>query len=259
MGLAVMAALFSGSWLAGLYSARMAGGSPGRLGDDRPRRTPPPARAGQKRRWWLPATPNRPRLECTALMSTFNKIAVPANSRGGDESDVVMRRNRLPDMVPMADRAHPPDARHIAPTTCWRSPSLYAWKARRRIRQHRRQPVRPPRPAIPGLLALCKAARPRAGHLRPDGDGHLPGPRVRFRAMPTGLRPLVATYQRSARGSACSDVGVILPRRAADCGAPTGIELTPAPCRGLRRRDAWVSIGAAAGTARAGASRRAWR
>ena len=108
----------------------------------------------------------------TALSVNVNKIAVLRNSRGGNEPDVVRAAATCLQAGAHGITVHPrPDARHI------RAEDVLALVALCRTHQVELNiegnPFAAPRPGYPGLLALCRAARPAQVTLVPDGDGQL--------------------------------------------------------------------------------------
>ncbi len=108
----------------------------------------------------------------TVLSVNVNKIAVLRNSRGGNEPEVLRAARACLDAGAHGITVHPrPDARHI------RADDVHVLAELTRARgvefNIEGNPFAPPREGYPGLLALCRQARPAQVTLVPDGDGQL--------------------------------------------------------------------------------------
>lgn len=131
----------------------------------------------------------------TALSVNVNKIAVLRNSRGGGEPDVLRAASTCLDAGAHGITVHPrPDGRHI------RAADVLALARLTRERgvefNIEGNPFAPPREGYPGLLELCRQARPAQATLVPDGDGQLTSDHgFDFARDATRLRPLVAELQ----------------------------------------------------------------
>lgn len=128
----------------------------------------------------------------TVLSVNVNKIAVLRNSRGGGEPDVLRAAATCLDAGAHGITVHPrPDARHI------RADDVLALAGLTREREVEfnieGNPFAPPREGYPGLLELCRQARPAQATLVPDGDGQLTSDHgFDFARDAARLRPLVA-------------------------------------------------------------------
>lgn len=108
----------------------------------------------------------------TSLSVNVNKVAVLRNSRGGNEPDVMRAAITCIEAGAHGITVHPrPDARHI------RAGDVLALARLTRERavefNIEGNPFAPPREGYPGLLELCRQARPAQATLVPDGDGQL--------------------------------------------------------------------------------------
>ena len=187
----------------------------------------------------------------TALSVNLNKIALLRNARGGREPDVLRAGAACLDAGAHGLTVHPrPDARHV------RSDDVMALAALCLARgvefNIEGNPLAPPRPGYPGLLALCQAAQPAQVTLVPDGDGQLTSDHgFDFLRDGDALRPLVAAFRDlGARVSVFVDVGDLHVQRAADCGAQR-VELYTGPYADAHAAgDPRAALAAAAETAR---------
>ncbi len=127
----------------------------------------------------------------TVLSVNVNKIAVLRNSRGGGEPDVLRAAATCLDAGAHGITVHPrPDARHI------RADDVLALATLTRDRgvefNIEGNPFAPAREGYPGLLELCRQARPAQATLVPDGDGQLTSDHgFDFARDAERLRPLV--------------------------------------------------------------------
>ncbi|RZA28902.1 MAG: pyridoxine 5'-phosphate synthase [Lysobacteraceae bacterium] len=156
----------------------------------------------------------------TALSVNVNKIAVIRNSRGGSEPDVVRAARTCLQAGADGITVHPrPDQRHI------RSDDVLALAALTRHLQVELNiegnPFAPPRPGYPGLLELCRQARPAQATLVPDGDGQVTSDHgFDFARDGERLRPLVAALKGlGCRVSLFVDAAVSGLDRAREIGA----------------------------------------
>lgn len=187
----------------------------------------------------------------TALSVNLNKIAVLRNARGGRDPDVLRAGAACLDAAAHGLTVHPrPDARHI------RADDVLALAALCHGRgvefNIEGNPFAPPRPGYPGLLALCRAARPAQVTLVPDGDGQLTSDHgFDFRRDGEALRPLVAAFRAlGARVSVFVNVGDAHVAQAAACGAQR-VELYTGPyAEAFAAGDPGPALAAAADTAR---------
>ncbi|MGO1073527.1 pyridoxine 5'-phosphate synthase [Lysobacter sp. CA199] len=108
----------------------------------------------------------------TALSVNVNKIAVLRNSRGGGEPDVLRAARACLDAGAHGITVHPrPDARHIRDYDVL---ALAEFAHARGVEFNiEGNPFAPPRAGYPGLLELCRLARPAQATLVPDGDDQL--------------------------------------------------------------------------------------
>jgi len=108
----------------------------------------------------------------TRLSVNVNKVAVLRNSRGGHEPDVAAAARACLEAGAHGITVHPrPDRRHIVAEDL---PPLAALTAEFGVELNiEGNPFAPPRPGYPGLLELCRQARPAQVTLVPDSDGQL--------------------------------------------------------------------------------------
>lgn len=128
----------------------------------------------------------------TALSVNVNKVAVLRNSRGGGEPDVLRAAATCIDAGAHGITVHPrPDARHIRADDVLQLARL---TAERGVEFNiEGNPFAPPRPGYPGLLELCRQARPAQATLVPDSDGQLTSDHgFDFVRDAARLQPLVA-------------------------------------------------------------------
>ena len=144
----------------------------------------------------------------TQLSVNVNKIAVLRNSRGGNDPDVVQAARTCIAAGAHGITVHPrPDLRHI------RADDVAALALL--TREHgvefniEGNPFAPPREGYPGLLELCRQARPAQVTLVPDGDGQLTSDHgFDFGKDGEKLRDVVASYKAlGARVSLFVDAG----------------------------------------------------
>jgi len=165
----------------------------------------------------------------TQLSVNVNKIAVLRNSRGGTDPDVVQAARTCIAAGAHGITVHPrPDQRHI------RADDVLALS--KLTRQHgvefniEGNPFAPPRAGYPGLLTLCRAARPEQITLVPDSDGQLTSDHGFDVAQDnTQLAALIAAFKEvGSRVSLFVDAGNPDIARAATLGADR-IELYTGP------------------------------
>ena len=187
----------------------------------------------------------------TALSVNLNKIAVLRNSRGGGEPDVARAGIACLDAGAHGLTVHPrPDARHIREDDV---AALARLCGERGVEFNiEGNPFAPPRPGYPGLLALCRDARPAQVTLVPDGDGQLTSDHgFDFARDGDALRPLVAAFKAlGCRVSVFVDVGDAHVADAAAVGADR-VELYTGPyAEAFAAGDPAAALAAAADTAR---------
>lgn len=165
----------------------------------------------------------------TQLSVNVNKIAVLRNSRGGHDPDVVRAAEACLAAGAHGITVHPrPDRRHI------RAEDVHVLAAVTRRRgvefNIEGNPFAPPREGYPGLIELCRQARPAQATLVPDGDGQLTSDHgFDFARDSERLRPLVAELRGlGCRVSLFVDAGAPGLERAAEIGA-NRIELYTGP------------------------------
>jgi len=128
----------------------------------------------------------------TALSVNVNKVAVLRNSRGGNDPDVYRAAATCLDAGAQGITVHPrPDGRHIRAADVLQLARL----TRERGVEFNIEgnPFAPPRPGYPGLVELCRQARPAQATLVPDADGQLTSDHgFDFARDAARLRPLVA-------------------------------------------------------------------
>jgi pyridoxine 5-phosphate synthase len=108
----------------------------------------------------------------TQLSVNVNKIAILRNSRGGNDPDVLQAARTCIAAGAHGITVHPrPDRRHIHAEDVLALAELTA--ARQVEFNIEGNPFAPPREGYPGLLELCRLARPQQVTLVPDGDGQL--------------------------------------------------------------------------------------
>lgn len=187
----------------------------------------------------------------TALSVNLNKVALLRNARGGRDPDVLRAGAACLDAGAHGLTVHPrPDARHI------RDDDVTALAALCRARgvelNIEGNPFAPPRPGYPGLLALCRAARPAQVTLVPDGDGQLTSDHgFDFPRDGHALRPLVAALRDlGARVSVFVDVGDPHVAQATTCGAQRAELYTGPYAEAFAGGDPEPALRAAAATAR---------
>ncbi len=144
----------------------------------------------------------------TRLSVNLNKIAVLRNSRGGGEPDVLHAARVCLDAGADGITVHPrPDGRHIREDDVV---ALAALTARRGVEFNiEGNPFAPPRAGYPGLLELCRQARPAQVTLVPDDDGQLTSDHgFDFGRDAGALKPLVAAFRDlDCRVSLFADAG----------------------------------------------------
>ncbi|SDX86456.1 pyridoxine 5'-phosphate synthase [Lysobacter enzymogenes] len=165
----------------------------------------------------------------TVLSVNVNKIAVLRNSRGGSEPDVVRAARACLDAGAHGITVHPrPDARHI------REYDVYALAELAHARgvefNIEGNPFAPPRAGYPGLLELCRRARPAQATLVPDGDDQLTSDHgFDFERDAAALRPRIAELRElGCRVSVFADADRDGIERAAELGAQR-VELYTGP------------------------------
>ena len=165
----------------------------------------------------------------TVLSVNVNKIAVLRNSRGGSEPDVVRAARACLDAGAHGITVHPrPDARHI------RDYDVYALAELAHARgvefNIEGNPFAPPRAGYPGLLELCRRARPAQATLVPDGDDQLTSDHgFDFERDTAALRPRIAElHELGCRVSVFADADRDGIERAAELGAQR-VELYTGP------------------------------
>lgn len=187
----------------------------------------------------------------TRLSVNVNKIAVLRNSRGGGEPDVVAAAEACLAAGAHGITVHPrPDRRHIVAEDL---PPLAALAARFGVELNiEGNPFAPPRPGYPGLLALCRQARPAQVTLVPDGDGQLTSDHgFTFDGDLAPLAAQVAAFVAlGCRVSLFVDASVAGLERAAALGAHR-VEIYTGPyAEAFAAGDAAVALAACVDTAR---------
>ncbi|QQP94838.1 pyridoxine 5'-phosphate synthase [Lysobacter enzymogenes] len=165
----------------------------------------------------------------TVLSVNVNKIAVLRNSRGGSEPDVVRAARACLDAGAHGITVHPrPDARHIRDYDVLALAELaHARGVEFNIEGN---PFAPPRAGYPGLLELCRQARPAQATLVPDGDDQLTSDHgFDFERDAAALRPRIAELgELGCRVSVFADADRDGIERAAELGAQR-VELYTGP------------------------------
>ncbi|HVJ39759.1 MAG TPA: pyridoxine 5'-phosphate synthase [Stenotrophomonas sp.] len=165
----------------------------------------------------------------TQLSVNVNKIAVLRNSRGGHDPDVVRAAEACLAAGAHGITVHPrPDRRHIRAEDVI---TLAALTRRRGVEFNiEGNPFAPPREGYPGLIELCRQARPAQATLVPDGDGQLTSDHgFDFARDSDRLRPLVAELRAlGCRVSLFVDAGAPGLEQAAQIGADR-VELYTGP------------------------------
>ncbi|MET4729079.1 pyridoxine 5-phosphate synthase [Lysobacter enzymogenes] len=187
----------------------------------------------------------------TVLSVNVNKIAVLRNSRGGSEPDVVRAARACLDAGAHGITVHPrPDARHI------RDYDVYALAELAHARgvefNIEGNPFAPPRVGYPGLLELCRRARPAQATLVPDGDDQLTSDHgFDFERDDAALRPRIAELRElGCRVSVFADADRDGIERAAELGAQR-VELYTGPfAEAFAAGDASVALAEFAAAAR---------
>lgn len=191
----------------------------------------------------------------TALSVNLNKIALLRNARGGHLPDVARAGRTCLEAGAHGLTVHPrPDARHIRADDVHVLAGLCAQRGMEFNIEG--NPFAPPRPAYPGLLALCTSARPAQVTLVPDGDGQLTSDHgFDFHRDGEALRPLIAALRAlGCRVSVFVDVGNPDLGLAAALGAQR-VELFTGPyAEAFAAGDPEPALVAAAATARAAQS-----
>ena len=155
----------------------------------------------------------------TLLSVNLNKIAVLRNSRGGNEPDVLRAARTCIEAGCGGITVHPrPDLRHIRPDDVYALAELLPADIEFNIEGN---PFAPPRGSYPGLLTLCRAARPAQVTLVPDNDDQLTSDHgFDLQRDADRLRPLVEEFARlGCRVSLFVDAGTRELEPAARIGA----------------------------------------
>ena len=165
----------------------------------------------------------------TQLSVNVNKIAVLRNSRGGHDPDVVRAAEACLVAGAHGITVHPrPDRRHIRAEDVL---ALSGLTRRRGVEFNiEGNPFAPQREGYPGLIELCRQARPAQATLVPDGDGQLTSDHgFDFARDSEKLRPLVAELRAlGCRVSLFVDAGAPGLEQAAEIGADR-VELYTGP------------------------------